>query len=860
MARVVKLQVLRGLQAKVGDPALPLAQAAKDLLMPLVMGDTRPEPHVLPEEVKTPITLWLSDAEEARVREQADAAGAPSMGIYLSRLLHAVISDPATAERYAIDRVTQAVGKPSRPAQREFSDAIAKALAKAPAHSVILAEAATGIGKSLGFLAVALETLERDPQRSVIVSAPAYSVLHQSFADWRAIAAGLPGVPEAVMVMGQQEFVSEFALAALLNEITDEERATWGNAAAAWMAAGAPSPAASGLTQAWTQAGLREVCPEFPHADTVRVTTDAAESDAGRASYRAQFEVLDDAGNKTCPRVVFCTHSMLAIDVKLRRMAAQRAFRESHGISAGALAWNEIEALRAQPQAEGAGLVQSSYQAQNDLLRLLDEDEDAASAGRLPDNALVIVDEAHLLEESFARTFANGESVWRLTSAARTLAESPALSGTKRAALRAALVKLTEARDRLQLLGVQTGGVSDRVVTRSPNGETGDGEVLDALDDLHAALAPFVGKQAQFKRGASDVDGERARTRIRRAVEALDVGLRSNAEQLGVGMRISWSPTLAWPSFEAGRLDVTGPLDFLWSNFAAQSVCVSATLMTGTGIDPAAAIQRILGIRPNRGIVLKPIHPVWVTLPVEVRTPPAPDARPHSEWLSYPRADQNGRRPEAELQVWHQEVADYIAEILIDNEARQRGGVLVLLTSHADRDAISQRLVARMGADAVVTQESGRPMDAVKADFLARRRRGVIAALIGVGACWTGLDLSDPDPSIPPERDQVITDLVIPRLPIGTNRTLTHLARKRRLDGIGGRSQKAEMIATAVTLRQGVGRLVRRQGVTARVLHMLDGRLTRTDGAWPSYRGLADRILGVYPNRVSIRPYKPLSP
>lgn len=856
MARVVKLQVLRSLQAKVGDPALPLPQAAKDVLIPLVMGETRPDPQMLPDEPKTPITLWLSDAEEARVQAQAEAVGASSMGIYLSRLLHAVISDPATAERYAIDRVTQAVGKPARPAQREFSDAIAKALANSPAHSVILAEAATGIGKSLGFLAVALEALERDPERSVIVSAPAYSVLHQSFADWRAIAAALPGVPEAVMVMGQQEFVSEHSLAALLDELVDEERAAWGNAAAAWMAAGAPSSADSGLTQAWTQAGLRAACPEFPHADTVRVTSDSAESDAGRVAYRGQFEATDDAGRRARLRVVFCTHSMLAVEVKVRRMAAQRAFRESHGISAGTLAWNEVEGLRAQPHVEGAAPVQSSNQAQNDLLRLIDEDEDAASAGRLPDNALVIVDEAHLLEESFARVFANGDSVWRLTSAAKTLAESPALSEAKRGALRAALAKLTEARDRLRSLGVPTGGASDRVVTRSPNAENGDAEVLDALGTLHAALAPFVGKQAQFKPGASDADAERARARIRRAVEALDVGLRPNAEQLGVGMRVSWSPTLAWPSFDAGRLDVTGPLDFLWSNVADRSVCVSATLMTGTGIDPAAAIQRILGIRPHRAIALKPIHPTWVTLPVEVRTPPAPEARPHPEWLSYPRADANGRRPEAELQVWHQEVSDYIAEILIENEARQRGGALVLLTSHADREAISDLLVARLGMEVVVTQVPGRPMDAVKADFIARRRRGITAVLVGVGACWTGLDLSDPDPSISPERDQVITDLVIPRLPIGMNRTLTHLARKRRLDGIGGRSQKAEMIATAVTLRQGIGRLVRRQGVSARVLHMVDGRLARADGAWPSYRGLADRILGVYPNRVFIQPGK----
>jgi len=62
----------------------------------------------------------------------------------------------------------------------------------------------------------------------------------------------------------------------------------------------------------------------------------------------------------------------------------------------------------------------------------------------------------------------------------------------------------------------------------------------------------------------------------------------------------------------------------------------------------------------------------------------------------------------------------------------------------------------------------------------------------------------------------------------------------------------AEMLATAVTLRQGVGRLVRRQGVVGRVLHVLDGR-NHSPGF--QYGRVMDRILGVYPNRTEAKPW-----
>lgn len=59
------------------------------------------------------------------------------------------------------------------------------------------------------------------------------------------------------------------------------------------------------------------------------------------------------------------------------------------------------------------------------------------------------------------------------------------------------------------------------------------------------------------------------------------------------------------------------------------------------------------------------------------------------------------------------------------------------------------------------------------------------------------------------------------------------------------------MLAIAITLRHGIGRLVRRQGLSGRVLHVLDGRASNPGFA---YGRVMERILGIYPNRQIIRP------
>ncbi len=63
-----------------------------------------------------------------------------------------------------------------------------------------------------------------------------------------------------------------------------------------------------------------------------------------------------------------------------------------------------------------------------------------------------------------------------------------------------------------------------------------------------------------------------------------------------------------------------------------------------------------------------------------------------------------------------------------------------------------------------------------------------------------------------------MTDLVITRVPFGTNKTAVHMARVKRL------GFDMEAMEAALRLKQGLGRLIRREGVSGRRIWVMDGR------------------------------------
>jgi len=179
------------------------------------------------------------------------------------------------------------------------------------------------------------------------------------------------------------------------------------------------------------------------------------------------------------------------------------------------------------------------------------------------------------------------------------------------------------------------------------------------------------------------------------------------------------------------------------------------------------------------------------------------------------------------------------------------GGVLVLLTAHADRKEIALRLAGRVPPDCLFMQSEGVSLESVRQRFIACVAEGKRPLLLGVGAAWTGLDLSGDalsvllGKSISAHADNVLADLVIPIAPVGTNRTLTQQWRRER-SGI-----LSEVGATSIMFRQGIGRLVRRDGLLAnRRLHFLDARIH--DKAWNRILMPVTRALSPYRRRIVV--------
>lgn len=97
------------------------------------------------------------------------------------------------------------------------------------------------------------------------------------------------------------------------------------------------------------------------------------------------------------------------------------------------------------------------------------------------------------------------------------------------------------------------------------------------------------------------------------------------------------------------------------------------------------------------------------------------------------------------------------------------------------------------------------------------------ALLVATGGGWTGFDVSGKDAGFAPEVDNVITDLVVTRIPFAMIRSLTH---RTRVENPRDAHQMHEAIVAGIMFQQGIGRLVRADGIPAnRRIFVVDGRM-----------------------------------
>jgi ATP-dependent DNA helicase DinG len=286
-------------------------------------------------------------------------------------------------------------------------------------------------------------------------------------------------------------------------------------------------------------------------------------------------------------------------------------------------------------------------------------------------------------------------------------------------------------------------------------------------------------------------------------------------------IQVRFSPVRRYPSIMCGPLTLNRFFEDLWNHAEVAVLCSGTLLLPGKSVWDGLNtqyIQKILNLPQARMSVLPPVHPKWAKN-YELKKPPAEEY----SLLSPPTENKNGGTPEsldAATEQWHKAVADKI----VAAAETAAGGTLVLFNGYETLEAVDRILSDGSLAGRVVTQTRESGFSAAKRKFVEMAKAGQNPVWLATGPAWTGLDLADDEN--PPERDFLLTDIIIPRLPFGTEHSTIHERRKEQWGFI------YEVYRAAFQFRQGVGRLIRREGVSGRRLWLLDARMWRDDAPW----------------------------
>lgn len=396
----------------------------------------------------------------------------------------------------------------------------------------------------------------------------------------------------------------------------------------------------------------------------------------------------------------------------------------------------------------------------------LDAEEYKLFGTPIPDKiGLLLIDEAHQLEQAFATVYTQTLHV----NASIRAVEKSSFVGKKTIAR-----CLTEFADQVRMLTYKSANSSNflqvsGMVDDFSGLEVTARKVLQALDEIK------VPKKDAVTRDMVD--------QCRYTLKAVVKGRNT--------VRLELTPVRHYAVVSAGRSSLEKPLGDMWARVGG-AICVSATLYSD-GVNSGLTRWK-LGIPKERLEPLPSVRPSWVTEPVvffPTRVSQAPDDSP--EWIG--------------------ELAEKVVGIC----SKAKGGTLVLCTSYQTVADLSKQIPDLGESRPLIVQSASMGAAMCAHQFRELYKAGKRPVWIGVGAAWTGVDLSHQE--VEAADDHMLTDLVITRLPMGMSKTLMH-ERREKIMGFGITIQEA-----AWTFRQGVGRLVRRQGVAQRNLWVLDSRL-----------------------------------
>ena len=697
-------------------------------------------------------------------------------------------------------------------------------------RQVGLIEGATGIGKTLAMVAAAAKALDMGGR--AVICAPTIQVLRDFIQAHAAIEKGMPEMPAKRVVLGRPEYVSVELLQSVLN---DGPVAIDPTAIRDWLRQGGPAVGRDeALERNYLVSSLLSICPAFPVA-AVRLTDRTSLEDPGAKSYRQQFE--RDNEQSSVREIIYCTHAMMAIDLRryLHNYANSRDSEEDRGLINKIIKELQVERSNIQELDESADTKQINKRIADVLIerdKAIAAFSDEFDFGHLPPWQYLIIDEAHLFESNLAGVLATKISIKELAINIEKAVEGGFLP--KRVSSTIAKVYGT-----LRRLGgngdIDLNNVADpREATRQSvtQSRIALAEVAEAIcSSRHKRDEPVL--ITALRHAARDIK------------QALDIANKSARLH---SCTLQFSPVREFPQLTFGRRSLAQELRVLWGR-ATAAACVSATLyLRKTAKYSADFMVNILSIPKDRVREFQPIRPSWSLTPVLGVWTPEAKLVEGRYWLQPPsRSDRNengdslsNAEAASVVERWQTQVADAIANIHKDAV----GGTLVLMTSYDSVRHVAHQLADRVGA--LVQANTSTTLDQQRRLFVDYAKSGKRPVWLALGGAWTGLDVNGDHYGILAKDDNLITDLVIPRIPFGINSSTTHQHRMDILSAVPW-----DLLDATMRFKQGIGRLVRREGLPKnRRIFVLDGRLN--DPKFSSYLLPVRQVMELYPaNRVA---------
>lgn len=271
---------------------------------------------------------------------------------------------------------------------------------------------------------------------------------------------------------------------------------------------------------------------------------------------------------------------------------------------------------------------------------------------------------------------------------------------------------------------------------------------------------------------------------------------------------LSFSPIYRHPSLTTGPSTVSDVLAVRWATTPTSMFLSGTLLFAGDGGPSAAPVIRELSLPPEHTVVTAAVHPSWLKSTPTVHLPSA-------EVASFYVPPEGKHYTQERMLQWAQNVARMVLHV----SEGAAGGTLVLMTGYDRLNAVATALSEQLGERLVLQQRKGTTLPKARQVFRDLHAAGKRPVWLATGGAGTGLDLSDKRYGQPEVHlDLLLTDLVIPAVPFGSNRTQSHAARVAYNFG-------AEIASTSRLFRQWLGRLIRREGLLHRHIWVLDGRL-----------------------------------